>query len=125
CDPLALESKFTSVEESTDVLETTFVEDVGLTEESTYVLETTFIEDVDLTGVFPNEWICSVNLIFLSFFFGVTASSLVPNFGANGATSILSNYGSMGCKVTASVTTAFPFSLLKVSLRAVMTKTFS
>nr|GEV21677.1 hypothetical protein [Tanacetum cinerariifolium] len=60
CDPLALESKFTLVEESTGVLETTFV------------------EDVVLTGVFPDEGICSVNLIFLLLFFGVIAISLVP-----------------------------------------------
>nr|GFC88377.1 hypothetical protein [Tanacetum cinerariifolium] len=42
------------------------------------VLETTFVEDVVLTGVFPDEGICSVNLIFLALFFGVTAVSLVP-----------------------------------------------
>nr|GFA54314.1 hypothetical protein [Tanacetum cinerariifolium] len=60
CDPLALESKFTHVEESTGVLETTFV------------------EDVVLMGVFPDEGICSVNIIFLLLFFGVTAISLVP-----------------------------------------------
>nr|GEZ64225.1 retrovirus-related Pol polyprotein from transposon TNT 1-94 [Tanacetum cinerariifolium] len=60
CDPLALESKFTPVEEST------------------CVLETTFVKDVVLTGVIPNEGICSVNLIFLSLFFGVTTISLVP-----------------------------------------------
>nr|GEX27855.1 integrase, catalytic region, zinc finger, CCHC-type, peptidase aspartic, catalytic [Tanacetum cinerariifolium] len=60
CDPLALESKFTPVEERTGVLETTFV------------------EDVVLTGVFPDEGICSVNLIFLLLFFGVTSISLVP-----------------------------------------------
>nr|GEX09065.1 hypothetical protein [Tanacetum cinerariifolium] len=59
-DPLALESKFTPVEESTGVLETTFV------------------EVVVLTGVFPDEGICSVNLIYLLLFVGVTASSLVP-----------------------------------------------
>nr|GEW95963.1 hypothetical protein [Tanacetum cinerariifolium] len=60
CDQLALENKFTLVEESTGVLETTFV------------------KDVVLTGVFPDEGICSVNLIFLLLFFGVTAISLVP-----------------------------------------------
>nr|GEW22744.1 hypothetical protein [Tanacetum cinerariifolium] len=59
CDLLALESKFTPVEESTGVLETTFV------------------EDVVLTGVFPDEGLCSINLIFLLLFFGVTAISLV------------------------------------------------
>nr|GEZ48761.1 hypothetical protein [Tanacetum cinerariifolium] len=61
CDPLALVSKFTSVEESTGVLETMFV------------------EDFFLMGVFPDEGICSVNLIFLLLFFGVTTISLVPN----------------------------------------------
>nr|GEW92057.1 hypothetical protein [Tanacetum cinerariifolium] len=60
CDPLALESKFTLVKESTGVLETMVV------------------EDVVLVGVFPDEEICLVNLIFLSFFFGVKAISLVP-----------------------------------------------
>nr|GFA13156.1 hypothetical protein [Tanacetum cinerariifolium] len=60
CDPLALESKFTYVEES-----------IG-------VLETTFVEDIVLTGVFPDEGICSVNLICLLLFVGVTATSLVP-----------------------------------------------
>nr|GEY69786.1 integrase, catalytic region, zinc finger, CCHC-type, peptidase aspartic, catalytic [Tanacetum cinerariifolium] len=94
-DPLALESKFTPVEESI------------------CVLETTFVEDVVLTVVFLDDGICLVNLIFLLLFFGVTAISLVPNFG------------SMGCKDKASVTTALPLSLLKLSLRAVITKTFS
>nr|GEX48473.1 hypothetical protein [Tanacetum cinerariifolium] len=60
CDPIALESKFTHVEESTGVL------------------KTTFMEDVVLAGVFPDKGICSVNLIFLSLFFEVTAISLVP-----------------------------------------------
>nr|GEY67907.1 hypothetical protein [Tanacetum cinerariifolium] len=60
CDPLALVSKFTPVEESTCLLETTFVEDVGL------------------MGVFRDEGICYVNLIFLLLFTGVTAISLVP-----------------------------------------------
>nr|GEV57152.1 hypothetical protein [Tanacetum cinerariifolium] len=60
CDPLALESKFTHVEKSTGVLETMFV------------------KDVVLTSVFPDEGICSVNLIFLLLFFRVTAISLVP-----------------------------------------------
>nr|GEV28236.1 ribonuclease H-like domain-containing protein [Tanacetum cinerariifolium] len=60
CYLLALESKFTPVEESTGVLETTIV------------------EDVVLTGMFPDKGICSVNLIFLSLFFRVTAISLVP-----------------------------------------------
>nr|GEW28060.1 hypothetical protein [Tanacetum cinerariifolium] len=60
CDPLALESKFTPVEEISGVLETTFV------------------EDVVLMGVFPDEGTCSVNLIFLVLFFGVIAISLVP-----------------------------------------------
>nr|GEX75106.1 integrase, catalytic region, zinc finger, CCHC-type, peptidase aspartic, catalytic [Tanacetum cinerariifolium] len=43
---------------------------------------------------------------------------LLRNFGANGATSIFSNSGSMGCKVTTLLTTAFLLSLLNVSLRA-------
>nr|GFB20094.1 hypothetical protein [Tanacetum cinerariifolium] len=60
CDPPALESKFTPVEESTGVLESTFA------------------EVVVLMDVFPDEGICSVNLIFLSLFYGVTAISLVP-----------------------------------------------
>nr|GEV91497.1 FRIGIDA-like protein 3 [Tanacetum cinerariifolium] len=60
CDPLALVSKFTPVEEST------------------CMLETTFVEDVVLMGVFPDEGICSVNLIFLLLFTGVKAISLVP-----------------------------------------------
>nr|GEU96215.1 hypothetical protein [Tanacetum cinerariifolium] len=60
CDPLALESKFTPVEESTGVLKTMFV------------------EDVVLAGVFPDKGICSVNLIVLSLFFRFTAISLVP-----------------------------------------------
>nr|GEV30178.1 retrovirus-related Pol polyprotein from transposon TNT 1-94 [Tanacetum cinerariifolium] len=47
-------------------------------EESTCVLDTTFVEDVVLAGVFPDKGICSVNLIFLSLFFGVTTISLVP-----------------------------------------------
>nr|GEX24831.1 hypothetical protein [Tanacetum cinerariifolium] len=60
CDPLALASKFTPVEESTSLL------------------ETTFMEDVILMGVFPDKGICSVNLIFFLLFFGITAISLVP-----------------------------------------------
>nr|GEY17390.1 retrovirus-related Pol polyprotein from transposon TNT 1-94 [Tanacetum cinerariifolium] len=59
CDPLTLESKFTHVEESTGVLENTFV------------------EDAVFAGVFPDKGICLVNLILL-LFFGVTAISLVP-----------------------------------------------
>nr|GEW24227.1 hypothetical protein [Tanacetum cinerariifolium] len=47
-------------------------------EESTGLLETTFVEDVVLMGVFPDEGVCSVNLIFLLLFTGVTAISLVP-----------------------------------------------
>nr|GFC78129.1 hypothetical protein [Tanacetum cinerariifolium] len=60
CDPLALESKFTPVEEST------------------CVLETTFVEDVVLMGVF-DEGICSVNLIFLLLFFGVTLAEFLSH----------------------------------------------
>nr|GEW02114.1 hypothetical protein [Tanacetum cinerariifolium] len=60
CDPLALVSKLTPVEEST------------------CLLETMFVEDVVLMGVFFDEGICSVNLIFLLLFTGVTAISLVP-----------------------------------------------
>nr|GEY51277.1 hypothetical protein [Tanacetum cinerariifolium] len=59
CDLLALVSKFT------------------LVEESTCLLETTLMEDVVLMGVFPDEGICSVNLIFLLLFTRVTAISLV------------------------------------------------
>nr|GEU64103.1 hypothetical protein [Tanacetum cinerariifolium] len=47
-------------------------------EESTGLLETTFMEDVVLMGVFPDEGICSVNLILLLLFTGVIAISLVP-----------------------------------------------
>nr|GEW29675.1 hypothetical protein [Tanacetum cinerariifolium] len=61
CDLLALVSKFTPVEESIALLETTFV------------------ENVVLMGVFPDEGICSINLIFLLFFTRVTTISLVPN----------------------------------------------
>nr|GEZ91577.1 hypothetical protein [Tanacetum cinerariifolium] len=57
---LVLESKFTPVEESISVLETMFV------------------EGVVLTVVFPDLWICSVNLICLLLFFGVTTTSLLP-----------------------------------------------
>nr|GEX05045.1 hypothetical protein [Tanacetum cinerariifolium] len=64
CDPLALVGKFTPVEDSIGLLETTFDEDVVL-------------------------------------------------MGANEATSIFSNSGSIGCKVIASSTTAFPLSFLK------------
>nr|GFA35594.1 hypothetical protein [Tanacetum cinerariifolium] len=60
CDPLALVSKFTPVEERTGLLETTFV------------------KDIVLMGVFSDEGICSVNLIFLLLFTEVTAISLVP-----------------------------------------------
>nr|GEX01052.1 hypothetical protein [Tanacetum cinerariifolium] len=60
CDLLALVSKFTTVEESTGLLETTFV------------------EDVVLIGVLPDEGICSVNLICLLLFTRVTAISLEP-----------------------------------------------
>nr|GEU42016.1 hypothetical protein [Tanacetum cinerariifolium] len=60
CDLLALVSKFTHVEEST------------------CLLETTFVEDVVLKGLFPDEGICSVNLIVLLLFTGVMAISLVP-----------------------------------------------
>nr|GEW47820.1 reverse transcriptase domain-containing protein [Tanacetum cinerariifolium] len=60
CDPLALVSKFTPVEESTGLLETTFV------------------KDVVLMDVFPDDGICSVNLIVLLLFTGVTTISLVP-----------------------------------------------
>nr|GEX81329.1 hypothetical protein [Tanacetum cinerariifolium] len=59
CDPLVQKSKFTPVEEST------------------YVLETTFVEDVVLTCVFPDEGICIVNLIFSSLFFRVISIRLV------------------------------------------------
>nr|GEY89676.1 hypothetical protein [Tanacetum cinerariifolium] len=58
CDPLALVGKFTPVEDS-----------IGL-------LDTTFDEDVVLMGVFPDEVIGSVNLIFLVLFTRVTAISL-------------------------------------------------
>nr|GEZ72200.1 integrase, catalytic region, zinc finger, CCHC-type, peptidase aspartic, catalytic [Tanacetum cinerariifolium] len=37
-----------------------------------------FVEDVVLAGVFPDKGICLVNLILLSLFFRVTATSLVP-----------------------------------------------
>nr|GEW30235.1 reverse transcriptase [Tanacetum cinerariifolium] len=60
CDPLALVGKFTPVEDGTGLLETTFV------------------EDVVLMGVFPDEVICSVTLIFLFLFTEVTTISLVP-----------------------------------------------
>nr|GEV03988.1 hypothetical protein [Tanacetum cinerariifolium] len=60
CDPLALVGKFTPVEDSTGLLETMFVED-GV-----------------LMGMFPDEVICSITLIFLLLFTGVTTMSLVP-----------------------------------------------
>nr|GFB79584.1 hypothetical protein [Tanacetum cinerariifolium] len=60
CDPLALVGKFTPVEDS-----------IGL-------LETTFDEDDVLMGVFPDEVTGSVNLIFLVLFTEVIAISLSP-----------------------------------------------
>nr|GEW30572.1 hypothetical protein [Tanacetum cinerariifolium] len=60
CNPLALVGKVTPVEDNTGLLETTFVED-GV-----------------LMGVFPDEGICSVNLVLLLFLIGVTAINLVP-----------------------------------------------
>nr|GFC81333.1 hypothetical protein [Tanacetum cinerariifolium] len=60
CDPLALTGKVTPVEDSTGLLRTTFVED-GV-----------------LIGVFPDEGICSVNLILLLLLIGVTSINLVP-----------------------------------------------
>nr|GEZ01974.1 hypothetical protein [Tanacetum cinerariifolium] len=59
-DPLALVGKVTPVEDNTGLLETTFVED-GV-----------------LVGVFPDEGICSINLIFLLLLIGVIAINLVP-----------------------------------------------
>nr|GEY47114.1 retrovirus-related Pol polyprotein from transposon TNT 1-94 [Tanacetum cinerariifolium] len=47
-------------------------------QESTCLLETTFVEDVVLMGVFPDEGLCSVNIIILLLFTGVTTISLVP-----------------------------------------------
>nr|GEX44310.1 xylulose kinase-1 [Tanacetum cinerariifolium] len=123
CDPLALETKATPVEESTGVLESFlrvrrilffFVLSLDCdplaletkatpVEESTSVLESMFGEGVKATRFVPR-------LVILG------------QLGTSGTTSTYSSAGSIGFKDTALRSTALP---LSCSLRAVINKTFS
>nr|GEW80383.1 hypothetical protein [Tanacetum cinerariifolium] len=78
CDPLALVGKFTLVEDSIGCDPLALVGKFTLVEDRIGLLETMFDEDVVLMGVFPDEVIGSVNLIFLVLFTGVKAISLSP-----------------------------------------------